>query len=138
MKMEKEINKKTIKQEYHIYYLRKKQEGMSYAQNRSELSSQDLMSHEISEVIKGIDNEILRLLNVKERNRKAYDIIFFGLFMFLVGLSMTISVYFFAIELFNSTLLPLSLLAGIFSTMFVGLAQLRKLKLNYFYYSFYH
>lgn len=123
-----EVNQGKLRQEFHTYYLRKRQEGMPYSQIRSELSTQDLMNHEIGEIIKGIDNEVLRLINVKERNRKAYGIIYFGLFLFLIGLTMTIGFYFFAVELFNSTLLPLSILGGGISTIFVGLAQLRKLK----------
>lgn len=124
--MEMEVKKINLKYEFHTYYLKQKLEGMSYAQIRNELYTQDLDEQEIREIIRGIDNEVLRLVNVKERNRKAYATIFFGSFLLIAGIIMTTGFIQFSLELFNHTLLPISLTLGGFSTIFVGLAQLRK------------
>jgi hypothetical protein len=109
-------------------YIDQKSKGKSYSEIRSELKSKGISKEEISEIIKEIDDTILKGQHIKSKKK-------YGQVLYILGV--TLIVYGIARELFsvynylnNETPIAIVILPFLFGVTLVHIGRNRKRDLN--------
>ncbi|MBU0489244.1 MAG: hypothetical protein KKD31_14960 [Bacteroidetes bacterium] len=108
------------------FFLNEKRKGMEYSEIRKTLASKNLDEDRIKDLIRHIDNQIIKDELLKTKNRKAFELIIAGSVVSVVGLAITIGTFLGVINMGDSFLLAYGPILGGLGMLFAGLGKYRK------------
>lgn len=105
------------------YYFEKKRDGMDFSEIRRELRDRNIGEDDIKQIIREIDDKILSQAEELSSKSKLNSQFFIGVFLFTIGLFLTIGKYFGLVNLGNYFIIA-------YGPIFAGLGMMINSKAN--------